>query len=88
MKKLILPAIGLALAAAVFAGPALAERTVMVMLQEVPMTGTPPAGMTGVNVEVKMDPADMAAMKAHLVDGSMVMVCKPTGEYVMMCHGK
>ena len=42
MKKFIIPAILLAATAAAFATPAFARRDVMVMLQEMPMTGTPP----------------------------------------------
>jgi hypothetical protein len=88
MKKFVIPAFGLVVAAAMIATPALADRTVMVMLQQMPMTGTPPASSYPVTVEVKMDAASMAAMKDHLVDGSMVLTCMPSGPQIMMCHGK
>jgi hypothetical protein len=88
MKKVIIPALGLALAAAAFAAPAIADRTVMVMLQQMPMTGTPPAQNYPVMIEVRMNADSMAAMKDHLTDGSMTLVCMPGGPTIMMCHGK
>jgi hypothetical protein len=89
MKKLVISAFGVGLATvAIYAAPAFADRTVMVMLQEMPMTGTPPVSSYPVTVEVKMDPASMAAMKDHLVDGSMTLTCMPSGPQIMMCHGK
>ena len=88
MKKLIIPVLALAATAALFASPAFADRTVMVMLQEMPMTGTPPAQSYPVMIEVQMNAASMAAMKEHLNDGSMALVCMPSGPTIMMCHGK
>jgi hypothetical protein len=88
MKKLIISAFVLAATAATFATPAFADRTVMVMVQEMPMTGTPPTQTYPVMVEVQMNATSMAAMKAHLNDGSMTLVCMPSGPTIMMCHGK
>ncbi len=88
MNKFTTAALGLAFAASCFAAPAFARRNVAVMLQEMPMTGTPPASSDPVNIEVKMDPATMAAMSDDMQGGKMVLVCMPGGPTIMMCHGK
>jgi len=83
-----LAAVAVLAASSMFAVPAFADRTVMVMLQQMPMTGTPPASAYPVTFEVKLDGASMAAMQDHLVDGSMDLTCMPAGPQIMMCHGK
>jgi hypothetical protein len=87
MKKLLIPAFAAAIALG-FTVPAHAERDVMIMAQEVPMTGPAPATTSPVTIEIKMDPATMAAMHGYMHDGALSLTCQAYNLSFMMCHGK
>ncbi len=71
-----------------FVKPAAAERTVMVMMQEMPADSSMSAASSGINIEMKLDPATMAALHDDMVSGKIKLSCTPTGAVTMMCHGK
>ncbi len=91
MKKSMIAAAALScVAAASFSlvKPAAAERTVMVMMQEMPADSSMAAPPAGINIEMKLDPATMAALHDDMTDGKIKLSCTPTGPVTMMCHGK